>query len=183
LPSPPRARAGPCPGRGRGPGGRGRGQTPASGQAPDLHQAAIRKTARAPEGEPLPIPGRTAAKPEPGREAAAEDAKKKKKKKKKGKTAEEAAPVEVFEEAPPKKKLRRKIAFKVQRGMEGMEIADIEQMYVPSRKKITTKKKAAKKTLITTPKAAKRIIRMGNGISVSDLARQLGVKSHEIIKA
>jgi translation initiation factor IF-2 len=144
----------------------------------------LRRTARAVEGEPLPIPGRPApAKPAaPAAEAAAEGAKKKKKKKK-GRQAEEEAPIaDRFEEAP-KKKLRRKIAFKQQRGTEGMEVADVEQMYQPSRKKVTGKKKVQKKTVITTPKAAKRIIRMAESISVADLARQLETKEREILRA
>ena len=141
----------------------------------------LRRTARAVEGEPLPIPGQQA--PAPGAEEAGEDAGKKKKKKK-GKQAEEQAPAtDRFEEAVPKKKLRRKIAFKQQRGTEGMEIADVEQMYHPSRKKVTGKKKVQKKTVITTPKAAKRIIRMGESITAAELARQLETKEHEILRA
>jgi translation initiation factor IF-2 len=144
----------------------------------------LRKTARAVEGEPLPIPGQAPAKAAAPGEETAEEARKRKKKKKKGKGAVEAAPpTEQFEEAPPKKKLRRKIAFKQQRGTEGMEVADVEQMYLPSRKKATGKKKAAKKTVITTPKAAKRIVKMGESITVTELAKQLEVKSHEVMKS
>mgnify|MGYP000486494949 CR=1 FL=1 len=154
----------------------------------------IRRTARAPEGLELPVPGKPAAKPgeakpapgvtpTPGAAAtsSADDLKKKKKKKKgKGVETEETA---VLDESP-KKKLRRKVAFKVQGGTEGMEIADIEQMYQPSRKKITAKKKSAvKKPQLTTPKAAKRIIKMRETISVSELAQKLGIKTQEIIKS
>ncbi len=148
----------------------------------------IRRTARAPEGEPLPVPGQEMEqKPEtPVVEVAEEktEAKetKKKKKKKKKKSAEEGAAPVAFEEAAPRKKLRRKVAFKVQKGMEGMEMADVEQMYMPSKRKAATKKKAAQKTKITTPKAQKRIVRMGETITVAELAKQLGVKSKEIIK-
>ena len=141
----------------------------------------LRKTARAVEGQPLPIPGQApAAKAGEVVQLETEDSKKKKKKKK-GRE-ETAAPVEVFEEAP-KKKLRRKIAFKVQRGMEGMEMADVEKMYMPSRKKMTGKKKPSRKTQITTPRAAKRIVKMGEKITVIELARQLEVKLHEVVKA
>jgi len=153
------------------------------------NKPSIRRTARAPEGEPLPIPGqKPEAKPEeaapasPEAEAEAKDTKKKKKKKKKKKGAEEADAPGLTDAATPRKKLRRKVAFKVQKGMEGMEMADVEQMYMPSKRKTTTKKKAAQKTRITTPKAQKRIIRMGENITVAELARHLGVKSKEIIK-
>ncbi len=148
----------------------------------------IRRTARAPEGEPLPIPGqKPEPKPEekapapPGAETETKDTKKKKKKKKK-KGAEDAEAPASLDGASPRKKLRRKVAFKVQKGMEGMEMADVEQMYMPSKRKAATKKKAAQKTRITTPKAQKRIIRMGENITVAELARHLGVKSKEILK-
>jgi translation initiation factor IF-2 len=152
----------------------------------------IRRTARHVEGTPLPTKGKAAPKPADAAKAATpaataaaqaeEDRKNKKKKKKKGKGDEvDAAPV--VEEAAPKKRLRRKVAFKVQGGTEGMEIADAEQMYQPSRKKISAKKKATtKKTVLTTPKAAKRIVKMRETITVSELARQLGVKSQQVIK-
>ena len=163
------------------------------------HRPKLRRTARAPEGLVLPIPGKPAPKPlRPGEKPAAgaaaaapgaaapapsaEDKKKKKKKKGKGEAAEGVVGVP-FEESP-KKKLRRKVAFKVQGGTEGMEIADVEQMYQPSRKKVAAKKKgAAKKVVPSTPKAAKRIIKMRETISVSELAQKLGVKTREIIKS
>ncbi len=47
-------------------------------------------------------------------------------------------------------------------------------------KKKTTKK--AKQTLITTPAEHKRRIRMENAISVSELAKQMGIKSGEALK-
>ncbi len=146
----------------------------------------LRKTAKIPEGQPIPIPGqRPEAKPEEkpaSPEDADAEAKKKKKKKKRGKVGEAVIETQQDIEAAPKKKLRRKIAFKMQRGMEGMEYADVEKMYLPSRKKMSGKKKVAKKTAITTPKAAKRIVKMGKTISVSEFSKQLGVKSREIIK-
>jgi translation initiation factor IF-2 len=144
----------------------------------------LRKTARAVEGEPLTIPGQEPPpkKVEQVKEAPLKEAVKKKKKRKKGKAAQAEDSAEIFGEVPPKRRLRRKIAFKMQRGTEGMEIADTEQMYLPSRKKITGKKKAAQKTVITTPKAAKRVVRMSETITVAELAKQLGVKSKEILK-
>jgi len=145
----------------------------------------IRKTARAAEGEPLPMPGREppprpeSPQDEPAARLAEEPAAKKKKKKKKKPRKEEEAEADIYME-PPKKRLRRKIAFKMQSGMEGMEMADIEQMYMPSKKKITSKKKTAKKTEITTPKALKRVVKMGEFISPPELARQMGVKLTDI---
>ncbi len=148
----------------------------------------VRKTARAPEGEPLPVPGKMPEKKPvepapPSPEAAVEKPTKKKKKKNKSRETPEDVSPELYMEAAPKKRLRRKIAFKIQKGMEGMELADIEQMYMPSRKKVSGKKKAARKTKITTPKAIKRIVKMEETITVAEFARQLGAKSRDIIKA
>lgn len=44
------------------------------------------------------------------------------------------------------------------------------------------RRKDLKKTQITTPKASLRVVRMGHDITVGDLAKQLSVKSSEIIK-
>ena len=80
-----------------------------------------------------------------------------------------------LKDAPAKKKsLRRKISFKAQYGIDGMEVADTERMYLPSRKKkIPGKKRTPKKTKITTPKAAKRIIRMGSKITITELSQSV----------
>ena len=167
-------------------------EKPAPGPKRMYSKPSIRKTARAPEGEPLPIPGQKPeprpaetpkAPPQPGAPPTPEgEAKKKKKKKKKKRSVEpEDQKSEMFEELAPKRRLRRKVAFKMQKGMEGMEVADIEKMYMPSRKKITGKKKPTKKTEVTTPKATKRVIRMGESIDSLELAKQMGVKSREIV--
>jgi translation initiation factor IF-2 len=42
--------------------------------------------------------------------------------------------------------------------------------------------KEQKKTEITTPKASKRIVRIAEGVTVADLARNIGVKAAEVIK-
>ncbi|HKD68228.1 MAG TPA: translation initiation factor IF-2 [Candidatus Binataceae bacterium] len=42
--------------------------------------------------------------------------------------------------------------------------------------------KEQKKTEITTPKASKRVVRISEGVTVADLARNMGVKAAEVIK-
>ena len=42
--------------------------------------------------------------------------------------------------------------------------------------------KEQKKTEITTPKASKRVVRIAEGVTVADLARNMGVKAAEVIK-
>jgi translation initiation factor IF-2 len=42
--------------------------------------------------------------------------------------------------------------------------------------------KEQKKTEITTPKASKRVVRISEGVTVADLARNMGVKASEVIK-
>src|SRR5713226_7002828 len=42
--------------------------------------------------------------------------------------------------------------------------------------------KEQKKTEITTPKASKRVVRIAEGVTVADLARNMGVKASEVIK-
>jgi len=86
-------------------------------------------------------------------------------------------------EAPAKKKgLRRKVAFKAQQGMEGMELMDVGRMYTPVRKKKGPGKKLApKKTTVTIPKPSKRVVQMGETIVVAELAKRMGVKSRELV--
>lgn len=58
-------------------------------------------------------------------------------------------------------------------------------VYTPvaqNRKRDLKRRKDLKKTQITTPRAAYRIVKMGDEISVSELGRQMGVKGAEIIK-
>jgi translation initiation factor IF-2 len=42
--------------------------------------------------------------------------------------------------------------------------------------------KEQKKTEITTPKASKRVVRISEGVTVADLARNMGIKAGEVIK-
>ena len=51
-----------------------------------------------------------------------------------------------------------------------------------SRKRITTTKKSGKKTEITMPAEHKRVIRVEDQIGVGEMARQMGVKSTEVLK-
>ncbi len=58
-------------------------------------------------------------------------------------------------------------------------------VYTPqasSRKRDIKRRKDLKKTQITTPRAAYRVVKMGNEITVADLAKQLSVKASEVIK-
>ncbi|HZP45417.1 MAG TPA: translation initiation factor IF-2 [Candidatus Binataceae bacterium] len=50
------------------------------------------------------------------------------------------------------------------------------------RKKRALPGKELRKTEITTPKASKRVVRITEGVTVADLARNMGVKAAEIIK-
>ena len=51
-----------------------------------------------------------------------------------------------------------------------------------TRKKTTARGGPARKTTITQPKAAKRVIRIENEISVGELAKELGLKAPELIR-
>lgn len=95
--------------------------------------------------------------------------------KKKGK-----APVEVFIEeekvVPRRKVLEKKIEKKLRKQDDDREVSFV---------KWREEKKAApvkmKKTEITTPKAIKRRIKIGDTISVGELAKRMGVKAGEVI--
>jgi len=150
----------------------------------------IRRTARAvdnmplPEAKPLKPSEKVVPPPPPS-------------KKKKGKSLAALAEEEEKEkaagrpgrrkgkpvEAPAKKKgLRRKVAFKAQQGMEGVELMDVGRMYTPVRKKKGPGKKLApKKTTVTIPKPSKRVAQMGETIVVAELAKRMGVKSRELV--
>jgi translation initiation factor IF-2 len=56
-----------------------------------------------------------------------------------------------------------------------------ELVFLPKKKKIPVNREL-KKTQITTPKAGKRVIEMGETITVADLASQLQVKAGEVIR-
>jgi translation initiation factor IF-2 len=95
--------------------------------------------------------------------------------KKKGKV-----PVEVFiqeeKEAPRRKVLEKKIEKKLRKQDEDREVIFTKWR---DDKKVAPVK--MKKTEITVPKAIKRRIKIGETISVGDLARRIGVKASEVI--
>ncbi len=95
--------------------------------------------------------------------------------KKKGKV-----PVEVFieedKEAPRRKVLEKKIEKKLRRQDEDREVVFTKWR---DEKEATPVK--MKKTEITVPKAIKRRIKIGETISVGDLAKRMGVKAGEVI--
>jgi translation initiation factor IF-2 len=95
--------------------------------------------------------------------------------KKKGKV-----PVEVFieeeKEAPRRKVLEKKIEKKLRKQDEDREVVFTKWR---DEKKVAPVK--MKKTEITVPKAIKRRIKIGETISVGDLARRMGVKASEVI--
>ena len=117
-------------------------------------------------GGAVPLPPRTE---KSGRQPEAE-----KPRKKGGK-----APVEVLMGEAP---LRKKALVKKLVDRKGRQI-DVDQQDRPS--KWREEKKAApvkmKKTLITTPKAIKRRIRVDEAISVGELAKRMGIKASEVI--
>ena len=67
---------------------------------------------------------------------------------------------------------------------EDVRLADYrkkEMVFLPKKKKLPIGKQL-NRTEITTPNAKKRIVEMGDTISVQELASQLGVKANEVIK-
>src|SRR5579883_1137890 len=58
---------------------------------------------------------------------------------------------------------------------------EMSGLRVPKKKKALPGKEL-RKTEITTPKASKRVVRITEGVTVADLARNMGVKAAEIIK-
>ena len=142
----------------------------------------IRRTARAVEEFPFAEQvGKEAEK-----KAEPEKKEKKKEKKKKGvrpeiKVIEEPEKGKKLKEGP-RRKLRRKIAFKLERGLmeEGAELVDTERMYLPQRKP-SAKKRPGQKPVITIPKPEKRVIKMGEKIEVNELAKRMGVKAEAVL--
>ena len=103
------------------------------------------------------------------------------------KTTEER-PQAVAEKKPSEEKVPVKKEVKVFE-----KEAELKKFFAPRRpkkEKYQTKEQARvrsqarplKKTEITVPKAAKRVIRIADAISVADLSQRLGVKASEIIK-
>lgn len=116
--------------------------------------------------------------PKPAKEGAAAAAKEEKPELKFGKKAKR--PVEiVMEEVPVKKKaLFKQLVSKKDKHWEKEHEEERPSRWKEARKAAVIK---MKKTEITTPKAIKRKIKVGESIRVGDLAKKLGVKATEVI--
>lgn len=96
------------------------------------------------------------------------------------------APVEepaAIEPATGKPGLRQPKKKRVIRKNVGDVVAEreIRGLRVPKKRRALPGKEQ-RKTEITTPKASKRVVRIAEGVTVGDLARNMGVKAAEIIK-
>jgi translation initiation factor IF-2 len=89
------------------------------------------------------------------------------------------------EEVLPKKRvLKREIFQEAEQEMErryvrGPREAGVKPIKAPKKK---VELIVSRKTLITTPKPIKRVIRIAETITVSELAKRMGVKAREVIK-
>ncbi len=146
----------------------------------------IRKTARA--DDEIPSKESMAKEQQKSDAEKAQRVEREKKKDKKKKGVKPKSEIEEFVgnapkgkkiKEPIKRKLRRKIAFKMERGAveEGMGRVNTDRVYIPQKKKISAKKRLAQKSPITIFRAKKRIVRMGESISVEELSKRMGVKS------
>jgi translation initiation factor IF-2 len=101
-------------------------------------------------------------------------------KKKKAKMAKE-----IPEEGPPKKRLlKRRVVGEAELEVEkryprGPREQVVKPVKVPKKKVEFAR---PKKTVITTPKPIKRVIRVAEVIMVSELAKRIGIKTNEVIK-
>lgn len=103
-----------------------------------------------------------------------ESAKEAKKRKKKRRITDEA---EV-----DKKFLKKKISFRKKAVIEGSDLYDDRHRARKPRKMAKAKKAAVgQKTQITVAKAIKRRIKIDEAILLSDLAKRMGIKAHELI--
>ncbi len=115
-------------------------------------------------------------KKKPGTEKVQQDLSSKEKKKK-GKKQEK--PVE------DKKFFKKKISFRKKEVVEGKDLYSKQQRGRKTRKTGAKSKVAShgQKPLITIPKPIKRRIKIDDAIVLADLAKRLGIKANEIIKA
>lgn len=91
---------------------------------------------------------------------------------------------QMVEEENAKKKVGGGRGTEVEVKPEDVKFADYrkkELVFLPKRKRIPTGREL-KRTEITTPKAIKRIVEMGETITVSDFASQLSVKAPQVIR-
>ncbi len=78
---------------------------------------------------------------------------------------------------------RRKVDFRKRRLEKGSEIRDRREAmlrFAPRKKK--GGKKGGQATQITTPKASKLVVRMGESITVAELAKRIAVKASDLIR-
>lgn len=93
---------------------------------------------------------------------------------------EEAAKKVEEEEREKEKEQKKKAAEAEKISFTASDYRKREVIFQQKKKKIVTPKEA-KKTLITTPKAIKRIIKIYGVIKVQDFAQELGIKSAQLI--
>jgi len=138
---------------------------------------AEKKTAKDDKAKVQRRPSRAKDKAEPAappEDPAAKEGKKKKWKKKPD------------EDDRAKKFVKKKISFRKKSVVEGQDLYDVG--YKGRRPRKGAKAKAAargggQKTLITTSKAIKRRIKVDDAIILSELAKRMGIKANEMIKA
>jgi translation initiation factor IF-2 len=83
-----------------------------------------------------------------------------------------------------KKFLKKKISFRKKAVIEGSDLYDNRRRARKPRKSAKGKKVAAgQKTQITQAKAIKRRIKIDEAILLSDLAKRMGIKAHELISS
>ena len=83
-----------------------------------------------------------------------------------------------------KKFLKKKISFRRKSVVEGQDLYDVGYKGRKPRKGAKAKASApAQKTQITTAKAIKRRIKVDDAIILSELAKRMGIKANEMIKA
>ncbi len=142
-----------------------------------------------PEGAVAPAP------PAPGAEAPA-PARPKARAERESRPAAEVKPAPVEEkkaaEAKPKKKVKREVVEMPARGkpVKKREVRERADLYaegqvrgVPGKKRGLRKAvKKVSRAELTVPKAIKRRIKVGESITVGELAKRMGIKSSEIIK-
>ena len=100
-----------------------------------------------------------------------------------------AAPTPVAPEAPPTPPDQQKPGARAikKRRVVKKDVSDftaereMRGLRVPKKRRALPGKEQ-RKTAITTPKASKRVVRIAEGVTVGDLARNMGVKAGELIK-
>jgi translation initiation factor IF-2 len=86
------------------------------------------------------------------------------------------------EDVKDKKFFKKKISFRKKEVVEGSDLYVKGYSGRKGRKGARDKKVVKQKTLITTPKAIKRRIKIDDTIALSDLAKRMGIKAGDMIK-